>query len=281
MSQTTVPFSADEARRPTYEVVDITPDKAREMLAYNTHNRNLRGRVVAAYAEDMRMGGWAEDGQSVKFAADGALLDGQHRLAAVIEADVPVRMLVVRNLPNEAQENMDTQAKRTFGDVLKLRGEDRFIALAAAARRVHLWETGFRKKGSGQISPTNRQMLQTLDKYPWLRSTVSVSESVRQHVPIHGSILALCHWLFVQIDADDCNHFFSRLADGVNLAEGDPIHVLRRTVFKENTDRSRIADTVLLAYVIKAWNAFREGRKISILRYRPGGANPEAFPEPQ
>lgn len=281
MSQATpIQFTAD-VPRPAYEVIDITPDKAREMLAYNTHNRNLRGRVVSAYAEDMRHGGWVEDGQSIKFATDGALLDGQHRLAAIAEADVTVRMLVVRNLPNEAQENMDTQAKRTFGDVLKLRGEERAVALAAACRRVHFWEAGVQRSRSANITPTNRQLLQTLDKYPWLRETVVVATSVHLQVPINGSTLALCHWLFVQIDPDDCEYFFKRLADGVNLADGDPIHVLRRTVFKENTERSRISDTMMLAYVIKAWNAFREGRKVSILRYRPGGANPEPFPEPQ
>jgi hypothetical protein len=281
MSQVTPIVFIPDVPRPSYEVVDITPDKAREMLTYNTHNRNLRGRVVAAYAEDMRSGGWVEDGQSLKFAVDGALLDGQHRLAAIVEADTTVRMLVVRNLPNQAQENMDTQAKRTFSDVLKLRGEERAVALAAACRRVHFWEAGYQRSRGANITPTNRQLLQTLDKYPWLRETVAITQSVQLQVPIHGSILALCHWLFVQIDADDCDHFFKRLSDGVNLADGDPIHVLRRTVFKENTERARIADGVMLAYVIKAWNAFREGRKISILRYRPGGANPEQFPEPQ
>lgn len=276
---TPIPFTGD-SDRPVYEVVDITPDMAREMLTYNTHNRNLRARIVAGYAEDMRNGDWEEDGQSIKFGRDGALLDGQHRLAAILEAGVTVRILVVRNLPNQAQETMDTHAKRSFSDVLKLRGEPQNTALAAAVRRVHLWEMGVRRKGSAHLVPSNKQLLQTLEKYPWLRETVTVTEPVRHQVPIHGSILALCHWLFVQIDVDDCNYFFARLADGVNLPDGHPIHVLRRTVFKENTDKARIADTVMLAYVIKAWNAYREGRTIALLRYRPGGANPEPFPMP-
>lgn len=265
---------------PTYEVLDITPDIAREMLTHNTHNRPLRERVVAAYAEDMRNYDWEEDGQSIKFGKDGTLLDGQHRLAAVIEADVTVRVLIVRNLPNAAQENMDTQAKRSFGDVLRLRGEAKYVALAAAVRRVHLWEMGIRR-GSGRIQPTNRQLLQTLEKYAWLRDTVAVTERVRTQVPIQGAVLALCHFLFIQIDEEDTEFFFARLADGLGLLDGDPIHVLRRTVFKEMSERSRVSDVVMLAYVIKTWNAYRDGRKIGLLRFRPGGANPEAFPEPK
>ena len=275
---TAVAFTSDNDR-PAYEVIDITPDMAGEMLTHNTHNRPLRERVVNAYVEDMRNGDWEEDGQSIKFGKDGTLLDGQHRLAAIIESGVTLRVLVVRNLPNSTQENMDTQAKRTFGDVLRLRGETKYVALAAATRRVHLWEMGVRR-GSGRIQPTNRQLLQTLEKYPWLRDSVAVTERVRAQVPIQGAVLALCHWLFVQIDGEDCDFFFARLSDGLGLLDGDPIHVLRKTAFKDMSERSRVSDVVILAYVIKSWNAYREGRTIGLLRYRPGGAKPEEFPTP-
>jgi hypothetical protein len=274
-----MPFPEDDDS-PHYEVVDITPQMAEEMLARNTHNRNLRHRVVSSYAADMAAGAWAEDGQSIKFAKDGTLLDGQHRLAAVAESGATVRMLVVRNLPLDAQENMDTQAKRSFSDVLKLRGEDNYIPLAAAVRRVHLWELGIRRPG-GNTTPTVRQLLATLDKYPWLRDTVRATSTARAQLPIHGSIISLAHWLFVQIDPEDCEFFFARLVDGVGLADGDPIHVLRRTVIREMTAGTKLTETVVLAYVIKAWNAYREGRKIGLLKFRVGGAKPEPFPEPK
>lgn len=274
-----IPFSG-AGDRPTYEVVDITPAMAKEMLTLNTHNRGLREKAVNGLAADMAAGEWTEDGQSIKFGKDGALLDGQHRLAAIIKADVMVRMLVVRNVPNAAQENMDTQARRSFADVLKLRGEAKYTALAAATRRIYMWERGAKSGGSNH-NPTNRQLLLTLEKHPSLRDTVSVTERVRVRIPIQGSVLALCHWLFSQIDAEDCDFFFARLGDGLGLADGDAIHVLRRTALKEQSERARISDVVMSAYVIKAWNAYRGGRRIGLLRYRPGGANPETFPSPE
>jgi hypothetical protein len=284
MSNPTLPTFDSGDERPTYEVVDVTPEMAHEFLGYNTHNRPMRHRVIKALAEDMASGNWEEDGQSIKFGRDGALLDGQHRLAAIIKAEVPIRLLVVRNVPNEAQENMDTQARRSFGDVLKLRNEKLYTALAAAVRRVHMWENGSRS-GTANWQPTNRQLLQTLEKYPWLRDTVSLTQRVGQQIPIPGSTLALCHWLFVQIDADDCEFFFQRLGDGVGLNDGDPIHVLRRTVLTEErsgrTGKTRINTTVMTAYLIKAWNAYRQGKRIGLLRFKPGGANPETFPLPE
>ncbi len=133
---------------PVYTLVDITPELAKKWLSQNTHNRNLRERVVNGYAADMRDGNWVEDGQSIKFAKGdvvlldnppihgGPLLDGQHRLSAIVTADATIRMLVVSNLPDSTQEVMDTGAKRVLGDVLKLRGEAYAITLAATLMRV-------------------------------------------------------------------------------------------------------------------------------------------------
>ena len=56
-------------------MVDITPDLAKKWLAQNTHNRNLRERVVNGYAADMRDGNWVEDGQSISTINPGLTYD--------------------------------------------------------------------------------------------------------------------------------------------------------------------------------------------------------------
>lgn len=265
---------------PTYEIVEITPEFASELLAqHNTHNRSMRRRVVAAYAADMAAGKWRETGEGIKRSHDGTLLDGQHRLAAIAEAGVTVRMLVVGNLPAEAQEAVDGGAKRRFSDILHLRGEQNYNLLGAIIRRVWYWKAGLRGS-TGNYSPTTSQLLDVLEQHPEIRASTTAAASVKNAVPIAGSILGLCHWLFSNTDADDCIFFFERLADGVNLPAAHPIHVLRRTVIEGQSTKSRLTETVVTAYVIKAWNAYRDGRTIGLLRFKPGGASPEQFPEP-
>lgn len=276
MSTRPSPSSSSE---PDVRVELITPTKAREYLARNTHNRNLRARVVAAYANDMRTGHWRWNGESIKFSFDGVLLDGQHRLAAVVEADAPVRMLVIRGLPDITQETMDGGTKRRFSDVLTLRGEGHANTLAAACRRIVQWESGSKGPGAN-YTPTNAQMLQVLERYPWLRDGAKVAQRVARGADLPASILAFTWWLFVQIDADDAEFFFDRLGDGQNLVEDDPIYVLRKVAHDSRTVRGERSEKYLLAVTIKAWNAYREGRQVKLLRYRPGGATPEAFPEP-
>lgn len=275
---------------PDFAVRDIDPDLARELLVSNTRNRNLRHRVVASYAADMAAGAWRENGESIKIAADGTIVDGQHRLHAIIESDTKQRMLVVTGLPMDAQDTVDGGAKRSFADVLKLRGEPRYVSVAAIARRVEAWVRGHRTT-KGNYVPTTTQLLAALEEFPDIRLAAEVADGVRTHIPIPASALGLCHWLFMRIQAadadersqlhEDVTNFFDRLRDGADLAANHPIAVLRRTAIENMTSKSRLNEVVMTAYVIKAWNAYRDGRTMSLLRFRVGGATPESFPEPK
>lgn len=69
----------------------VTPAMATKWLEEgNTHNRKVRDSVVMRYAADMKAGRWKQTHQGIAFNGDGTLLDGQHRLFAIIEADTEV-----------------------------------------------------------------------------------------------------------------------------------------------------------------------------------------------
>jgi hypothetical protein len=268
---------------PSYEVVEVTPDLARKWLGQNSHNRNLRSRTVNAYASDMLAGNWVEDGQSIKFSETGILLDGQHRLTAIAQSGVTLRMLIVSGLPDSTQDTMDTGAKRILGDVLKLRGEPYSVSLAAVLMRVYQWEQGYRKnlKSAGTARPTHRQLLAVLDEHPEVRRSVEIADRVRKTGRLSSSTAGLCHWLFNRIDPGDCAFFFARFGDGVGLMSDDPIYALRRVLENFSADRGRPDEALVTALVIKAWNAYRDGRSLGVLSFRPGGSRPEPYPEPK
>lgn len=266
---------------PSYEVVDVTPELAGEWLARNTHNRKLRPAVVAGYADDMTNGRWCENGESIKRTHNGMILDGQHRLHAIVASGVTMRILVVGNLPDAAQETVDTGARRMFSDVLTLRGEPNATMLAAVARRVFMWQRGYRSHG-GRFKPTNGQLAEVVERHPELRDSILVGNRLRHALPVSGSVVGLCHWLFAAIDNEDALYFFERLAEDPDLPPDHPIRVLRRTILDiRKSARSSLNDTLMTAYLIKTWNSYRDGRPMGLLRFRPGGANPESFPEPK
>lgn len=269
----------------TYEVQDITPTLAQKWLdTSNTHNRNLRPLRVADYARDMRTGQWVENGDALRFATDGTLLDGQHRLAAVVESGATVPMLVVSGLAPAAQDTVDDGVRRTLQDVLTLRGEQNASALGAVLRRAFLWE-GYpdrQPRGYAKVRPTNAEALDMLKRHPELR--VAAGEANRIYsggVPMPKSALGLAHWLTYRLDESDAAEFFARLQFGDKLTRHDAIFQLRKRCFELRQKPGREADHVYFALIAKAWNFYRDGTPVEILSYRGGGAAPERFPEPR
>jgi hypothetical protein len=259
--------------------VDVTPELASSWLSRNVHNRNIRAVTVESYANDKTAGDRMWSGETIKFAVDGSLIDGQHRLHAIVRAEVTVPMLVVRGLDAEAQEDIDSGLPRKFHDVLRLRGEVNASILAAILRRVWLWEHGYRRSYS-KVRPTPAQLLRTLEATPQLREIAGRANFVAANSSLPASTVGLLIWLFSALDYEDCEAFFDRLVDGQNLSKGDPVYELRRTIQGAKDARGQRNQIYLLVITIKAWNAYRQGETVGLYRWRAGGAKPEAFPEP-
>ena len=138
------------------EVELITPVKAAEYLEHNLgNNRNIREHRVAAYARDMASGKWELTPSGIAFDEDGVLVDGQHRLRAVISADTPVYMNVTRNVPHDAVAAIDRGLKRNYSDAAKLAGiKDTVLlnpAFTSMMRRLILFEMGWKSASDSDI----------------------------------------------------------------------------------------------------------------------------------
>lgn len=109
------------------EVVMVTPAIATKWLEGNTHNRPIYQSVVERYARDMTKGNWRVTHQGVAFNTNGTLVDGQHRLWAIIESGKTIALLVHHGLPLESQSVIDVGATRSSRDRLWL--SDKFGAV--------------------------------------------------------------------------------------------------------------------------------------------------------
>lgn len=117
----------------------ITPEIAKKYLAQNCNNRNIQPRRVMLLAEQMKNGTFQENGDTIRFNKAGNLIDGQHRLNAIVKSGVTIPMLVVRGLENSVNV-IDRGKNRSVGDCLTMAGMDKTIAtgLAIAIARQHL-----------------------------------------------------------------------------------------------------------------------------------------------
>ena len=92
----------------------ITPEKAEKILKKNLpYNRKVSDRVVELYARDMKEGRWNEDcPTTISISSKGYLIDGQHRLLAVIRSGVPILFVVAADVSEDAFEYIDNGKKR-------------------------------------------------------------------------------------------------------------------------------------------------------------------------
>lgn len=260
-----------------YEIVTVTPGQAELWLAKNTDNRRIRRAAVSRYSRDIVAGTWSENGSAIVFADDGTLLDGQHRLEACVVAHASFDTLVVRGVARTTQNTIDDGAKRTLADRFTFSGHANASAAAAICRRILMWDAGF-TDNRGTYQPTTHEALDLIDRDPTVKPAIECAVGMRNGKLLPPSIVGLCWWLFWAIDEDACQEFWTKFSTGADLYEGNPILVLRDQVARKAHEPGRIPETVILAWVIKAWNDARDVR----LRQRPYSLRPgERFPVPK
>ena len=98
----------------------ITPSIADGMLKLNVSNRRQRRWWAEALAAAMRRGEWKATHQGIAFSISGKLIDGQHRLMAIVKSGISQLMLVVYDVPDDAFSVLDIGVKRTISDTTGL-----------------------------------------------------------------------------------------------------------------------------------------------------------------
>ena len=274
--------------KPQVSIEFITPEMAVRSLATSPSNRRLRDKRIDALAEALTNGTFLFNGASIVFDDEGRLLDSHHRLMACVRSGVGFESVVVIGVNPKAKRNVDTGAARSLADTLGEDKETSTSALGATLTRLVRFERAM-ENGGGEanfaadktyVAPGTS--LQYLDDHPEVREAVRKSFELRD--VISPSRVAWLVYLTARARPRKSTEFFGKLATGENLDGTHPCHVLRNRLLIAMADRrARLKDSEYYAILIKAWNAFLEGRPLTprglAWRIEPSGTRaPEAFP---
>lgn len=255
-------------------VQKITPEKAADMLAANTTNRPLSKSTVRAFAEAMRRGEWLVTHQGIAFDTRGVLVDGQHRLAAVIEAELPVEMTVFSEVEPDTFDVLDTGKRRNAADVLAIEGEKSTTMLASMVRTVWLYRNRPDTSWSGgSAAVTNHQIVQTLEANPKIREFLPVGERIAAETGMIKSAAGAASYLIEQENKRaSLDDWYEGVIDGAGLAKADPRLTFRRTMFAMARRQAGVVqrrrDTrEHVAIYVKAFNAWAGADTLTSLRY--------------
>jgi ABC-type molybdenum transport system ATPase subunit/photorepair protein PhrA len=94
---------------PHVYTVDVTPELAQSWLDSSKSNRTVSEYQVQKLTAQMQAGQWRLNHNGIAFAKDGTLLDGLHRLHAVVHSGVTVPMIVVVDEPIENMDVIDNR----------------------------------------------------------------------------------------------------------------------------------------------------------------------------
>lgn len=270
---------------PTAEWIEYGPQEAANLLEANTANRKLRRTAVEKYRRDMLAGDWKANGDTIKVATDGTLIDGQHRLEAILQAGsaLPrkVPILTVKGLDHdEVMAITDTGLRRTPQDALYLNGYKNTALLSAMVRGVIRIETGriFKWHGDGQ-NVSNSELLHWLEKNPEAPHFVdSWGWRIRKtNVPPGAGATAF--WILHTTDTWRAAAMIDSLVSLENLPKGSALATLASTITRLRIAKTSVTALQWVRMILQTWNAWQADQPAPVLQ-PTAPVTRQNFPQP-
>lgn len=215
----------------------ITPERAQEILENNIdNNRSVTRNRVSRYEEDIRNGLWMATHQGIAIDVKGRLLDGQHRLHAVMQSGVPITAMVCTGLPEEVFPMMDAGMARTAASFLEGSYATQRAALARALITLED-RGGYLSANSGgdrRGAVPSHRILNYLENHPEVMHYGNLYSSAASRAVAKGRFaastkLALLFAGYISNRAEDWWNDVESLARGDGLPDGNPVKALYRS----------------------------------------------------
>lgn len=259
------------------ETMLLTPQRASELLEHNKMNRPISDTHVSRLERQITGNKWRFNGDTIKISEDGDVLDGQHRLWAVMGAKKPIETIIVTGIAREAFATIDTLRKpRSGADVLALNGATRYRNMAASALQ---WLIRYQRGGLESFrDPKNRVENSDIEEY--FAAHPGIMQAVERAMPLRSmvnpAVIAFLYYILFDKNEELAERLVSTLEDPAGVTVSDPFFRFRS--YLTNSTKQRIP-LVTIALAFKAINAASRGEKIQTLSWKNQGNKPEAFPK--
>lgn len=252
------------------EIVTVTPEVAKELLALNIGNfRRPDKSRIAHYAKAIIDDKWELTGDSIKI-TDNILIDGQHRLLAVIEAGKPIQTAIAWDVA-QTGKHLDRGKPRTIGQWLQHSGHKDANSVAAIARLAIMHDHKAWKLTSFSIrSHTDDEVIDYANAYKnEIYSAIKVTRGTRWLLPsaISGAIAHLGSNKSIITDDMLTFWFWSRISEPSDVSVGDPVFALRERLVKSKAQATQKLSLLHVRWLSTiAWNKTVRGESARILR---------------
>ncbi|MFE2107015.1 hypothetical protein ACFXAF_14245 [Kitasatospora sp. NPDC059463] len=263
--------AGSEKEGPGPRFVEIDPELAKELVSRVSVNRRLDQGYVDALAEAMRRGEWRVTHQGIALDGpldSGSVLDGQHRLHAIVKSRCTVWLYVFEDMPRDIFPVLDTGKRRSGADALSSTGEKYLPLFFSTIRHVLLFKSMPDSSWSGiRAQVTNGRILGAYwDETDRYRLAVATGRSLSKHIAASQTAAAVGYFLTTEAaPGANAGIWIEGLVSGANLGLGDPRLALPKALkdMQKRGSRRRAGIKDQVAAYIKAWNAWVEDRPIN------------------
>ncbi len=249
------------------EIIEVTPRIAQTWLEdYNIDNRKVKRNVVDKYAYALSAGQWVVNGDAIRFDVNDRLIDGQHRLLAVVKSGVPLQQqLVIRNLPVRAFDTIDDGAMRTASDVIQRLGVKNSSAAAAIAKNLILFDRGY-----GPHHQVQGRLVSKTDIAEFcegnsegLQEAIRLAKVAKGGCPIRPAAWGTVLFHVAKLYGPEIAEEFVDGAVNGGGHPNDPRNTIRRWVIRTRADASgQISGVIQLGHLTKAFNHWVNGKQL-------------------
>ena len=261
--------------RMTARVVRLTPAIAAQWLDRNHQNRPMSRTNATTLGDEMVNGYWSENGESIVFDTHTPpiLVDGQHRLQAVIDTGHGYNCVVVTGVDPGARPTVDRGMKRSAANNLQMQGELNGSALAAT---IVLW-AGYERRKATDMTQSRRMSVSALSEFlarwPRLRDAVTAARKLRPagqgRTMVPMSEVALI-WMAICDSGESeerANEYLGAVLSGFDLSPGNPVLALRRRLQDQVSMAHRMLKRERLALILRTWQLWSAGASRKQIRW--------------
>lgn len=248
----------------------ITPAIAKAMLEKNVSNRRVRPGKVNQYAYEMANGLWKEDTyEFIKISTEGNLIDGQHRLAAIIKCGLAMSMPVAYNVPKDVYLVLDTGLNRNTGDIFKISGIKNSSSIPSVIKTSLKFTNQTLSRGAKDL--TNSETVEIYEQNPDFWQTVFHLSSVWYNsfakilpISVIGGFYSSTYFK----NSIDAKKFMDQLCTGRDI-QNETINLLRNTLMKDKMSSKKMSRDFIMILILKTWNAYRTQTNLKLLKWSP------------
>jgi ABC-type phosphate/phosphonate transport system ATPase subunit len=264
--------------------ITLTPKMAEEFLENRLENyrKSISHSLIAEMVDDIRKNRWEYNGESIKMDKNGQMCDGEHRCRAVVIAQKPIVIELVKDVDNWME--IDRGRPRSTNDTLRYMGEKNVAMLGGSLKWIYIYKNYAERcdtiAEASRVRRGYKDITRMLKQCPGVRDAVTVATTIKTIRMCRTSWYASLIYMTRRSRRQQAAEFNEGVRTGEDLTKHDPRMAYRRYLLNQlqKPHNSRLGPTNHLACGIKAWNAFYTDREIQHLAWRQMGIQAEEFP---